>query len=1000
MREKVRFIRCFLSKKAFFTLAAMLFSLTVFAQQITVSGTVTDSKNEVLPGATVMVKGTNSGTATDIDGNFVLNVDKGATLTVSYTGYRTSEVKARESLKIVLQENDQVLNEVLVVGYGSVKRKDVTTAVSSVSTDDIDRRPLVNLGSAIQGRAAGVSVMQPNGQPGADLNIRVRGTSSFNLSNDPLYVVDGVPVDNIKFLSPNDVADIQILKDASSAAIYGSRAANGVVLITTKTGTKGDAKITFNGQFTLNQVAKKIDVLNADQYWDLMDEVGVGVEKPKTGYVDYNTDWFDETYQLGKSQNYQLSISDGTDRVKYYVSAGYQDDKGILNTSYFKRYNFRANVDSKVRSWLDVSANVSYADYSQNGAGEMGTGANRGGTVLSVINTPTYAPIWDPDKPNQYYNNFYGINNLTSPLENLARGKNNKSKEGRLLASGSLLFTFIPELTLKSTFTIDRRNSLNTGFLDPETTSYGRNQYGEGRDERAMNTVLTFDNVLTYKKTFKQAHNFEAMAGTSWTKSDYRRSHIEASHFRNGDIQTLNAANKISWTGTWTDASQWGLMSYFARVSYNWKSRYLITGNVRVDGSSRLHPDLRWGVFPSFSGAWRISSEEFMEGASSWLDDLKVRVGWGQTGNQSGLNDYAYLMRYNINRVEWWKEGQENAVPSITPANNRTNDLTWETTTQTNVGVDFSAFRNRLVINLDWYYKKTKDLLMTVNLPAGASFATTMQRNAGEISNKGVELNIQSLNFTGGEFEWSTNFNISANKNKLEKLSLVEKYPSTPVGDYITGNVVLNEPGHPLGSFYGYISDGVDPETGELMYRDLNHDGRVSSSDRTFIGDPNPKFTFGLTNTFSWKGFTLDILLQGSYGNDIYNASRIETEGMYSGRNQSARVLDRWRIPGQITDVPKAGFDAQHSTYFVEDGSYLRLKNVSLSYDIRAPFLDKWGVSKLQPYVSFQNLATWTSYMGQDPEVNQYGGDGYRQGIDWGTYPHCRSYVFGLNIEF
>ncbi len=1000
MRKKDGLLRFFLSKKAFLTMAALLFSLSVFAEQITVKGTVTDSKNEALPGATVLVKGSTAGTATDIDGNFTLGVEKGSTLVISYTGFVTKEVRARESLKVTLEENDQVLNEVVVIGYGSVKRKDVTTAVSSVSTDDIDRRPMVDLGTAIQGRAAGVSVTQPTGQPGSDLNIRVRGTTSFNLSNDPLYVVDGVPVDNIKFLSPNDVADIQILKDASSAAIYGSRAANGVVLITTKTGTKGDAKITFNGQLTLNQVAKKIDVLNADQYWELMDEIGI-VSKPTDGsYHDYNTDWFDETYTTGTSQNYQLSISDGTDKIKYYLAAGYQDEQGILNTSYFTRYNFRANVDSKVRSWLDVSANVTYADYVRNGAGEMGVGANRGGTVLSVINTPTYAPIWDPENPGQYYNNFYGVSNITSPLENLARGKNDKWKENRLLASGSLLFTFIPELTLKSTFTIDRRNSIATSFLDPIETSVGRNSYGEGEDERIMNTVLTWDNVLNYKKTFNQAHNFDAMVGSSWTKSDYRRSHIEGSNYRDGSIETLNAANKISWTGTYTDASQWALMSYFARVSYNWNSRYLLTANVRVDGSSRLHPDVRWGVFPSFSAAWRISSEEFMEGARDWLDDLKLRAGWGQTGNQQGLNDYAYLMRYKINRVDWTQTGNENAVPSITPENNRTNDLTWETTSQTNVGIDFSAFRNRLIVNLDWYYKKTSDLLMTVDLPEGASYANTMQRNAGEITNKGVEINISSRNFTGGAFEWTTDFNISFNKNELKKLTLVEKYPSTVVGDYIKDNLVLNEPGHPLGSFYGYISDGVDPETGELMYRDLNNDGRISSTDRTFIGDPNPLFTFGMTNTFMWKGFTLSVLLQGSYGNDIYNASRIETEGMYDGKNQSTRVLDRWRIPGQITDVPKAGFDAKHSTYFVEDGSYLRLKNVSLSYDIHARFLDKWGVSKLQPYVSFSNLATWTSYTGQDPEVNQYGGDGYRQGIDWGTYPHCRSYVFGLNIEF
>jgi TonB-linked SusC/RagA family outer membrane protein len=978
-------------------LLVVLITTPAYSQEtMHVKGKITDSKTgETLIGVSVVPKNAaTNGTVTDIDGVFSLNVPKGTVLTISYVGYESVEIPANsENITIQLKESSELLDEVVVIGYGSVKRKDVTTAISTVSTKDLEQRPIVSAGQAIQGKAAGVSVIQPNGAPGGEISIRVRGTTSFNGSNDPLYVVDGVPVDNLNFLSPNDISSLQILKDASSAAIYGSRAANGVIIITTKAGEKGDAKITFNAQLSLSKVSEKIKSLNTAQYKELQDEIGL-VSLPD-GLTD-QTDWFDQAYSTGNMQSYQVSISDGTDKMRYFLSAGYLDEKGVLNTAFYKRYSFRANIESDVRKWLTVSANISYSDNISNGL-TTGLGANRGGVVLSVINTPTYAPVWDTEKPNQYYNNFYGVGNITHPLENMARSKNNKNKENRLIASGSLLFKFMPELTLKSSFTLDRRNAVNTTFLDPISTAWGRNQYGEGSDSRNSNTVLVFDNILTYTKSFDK-HGIEAMAGTSWTDSDYTNSWINGSHYRNDQIQTLNAANRIAWNNTGSGASQWGIMSYFGRAAYNYDSKYLFTANIRMDGSSKLHPDHRWGTFPSFSAAWRMSSEEFMQGLE-WLDDLKIRGGWGQTGNQSGIGDYAYLQRYNINRQEWFEAGKENSVPSITQANLRTRDLKWETTSQTNIGIDFTAFNSRLTVNMDYYYKRTKDMLMWVTLPSGAAAANSIQRNEGEMTNKGFEFAISSKNLQG-VFSWDTDFNISFNKNKLEKLELQKIYNAATTSDVINETVVRNEPGRSLGGFFGYISDGVDPETGELMYRDLNGDGKISSTDRTYIGDPNPDFTFGMTNTFTWKDLTLSVFLQGSYGNDIFNASRIETEGMYDGKNQSTRVLDRWRVPGQITDIPKAGFDIKNSTYFIEDGSYLRVKDISVSYNFRNNFLKKLGISKLQPYFTANNLITWTSYKGMDPEVNQWGNNGAVQGIDWGTYPHSRSYVFGINVEF
>jgi len=978
----------------FVFLLSLCTAMVVAQQGITVSGTVTDDFDDPLPGVNVRVKGTSIGMITDANGRFQLNVPNAETILVfSYVGFVTVEIplNGRNTLNVTMTEDYAQLEEVVVIGYGTVAKKDVTTAVSIVSTKDLDERPMVSAAQAIQGKAAGVNVYQPSGTPGADMVIRVRGTTSFNGSNDPLYVVDGIPVDNINFLSPNDIAGMQILKDASSAAIYGSRAANGVVLITTRQGSTG-AKIAVNTQLGANIVSNQIKSLNAAQYKELIDEIRPGAIP--AGLTD-KTNWFDEVYGTGVTQNYQVQVSDGTERLRYFVSAGYLNEKGVLNSAFFRRYNFRANVDNQVRQWLNIAANVSYSDNASNDV-TTGAGSNRGGVVLAVVNLPTASAIKD-ETTGLYNRTFFG-QNITNPIESLEHGKNNNRRENRLIASGSTTITFAPELNLKSQFTLDRRHGLNTGF-SPPIHGDDRDDWGSAWDTRNMNTLFVFDNILTYKKTFSVHHNVEAMMGTSWTNSDWSQSYINGTHYKDASIQTLNAANRIAWDNTGSRANQWGIMSYFGRLSYNYDSKYLITMNMRRDGSSKLHPDHRWGTFPSFSAAWRLSSEEFMQDFA-WLSDMKLRAGWGQTGNQSGIGEYAYLQRYNITRQAWFETGKENSVPLLTQANLRTADLTWETTTQTNVGLDVSLLGGRLSLTMDYYYKYTKDMLMYVSLPAGAAAAGDIVRNEGEMSNRGFELTVNSRNFTG-DFEWNTDFNISFNRNKLESLELQQIYYDAETTDaFHQTRVVRNQPGRPLGGFFGYISDGVDSETGELMYRDINEDGKITASDKTFIGDPNPLFVYGLTNSFSYKNFNLNIFIQGSVGNDIFNASRGDVAGMYDLKNQSREVLRRWRTPGQVTDIPKAGFNLQPSTYFIEDGSYLRIKDVSLSYNFRGGILHKMGITRLQPYFTAHNLLTVTKYKGMDPEVNQFGNQGAVQGIDWGTYPHSKSFVFGINVEF
>jgi len=959
-------------------------------------GTVKDAGGEPLIGVSVLVKGTTSGVITNLDGEYSIHAKQGDVLVFSYVGMNAREVALSSQLvnDVILTEEAKGLDEIVVIGYGVQKRGDLTTAVSSVSTEDLDMRPITSAAQAIQGKAAGVQVIQPNGRPGAGMVIRVRGTTSMNASNDPLYVVDGVPMNNIDFLSANDIESMQIMKDASSAAIYGSRGANGVVMITTKaTVPKDRSSISFSTYRGITNISRRIESLNLAEYKEYLSDLQSSVVLPD-GLTD-QTNWFDETFTTGIRNNYQLSASGTSNKVNYFLSGGYTDETGIINTTAFKRFNFRSAVDAELFKWLTVSGNISYSNNISIGDIISGTGSNRGGVILSVINTPTYAPIWDTDNPKHYYNRFFGVSNITHPLENLARTKNNKHNTHRLLATGKSVISFMPDLKLSSSITGDMTYYNYTSFLDPISTSYGRGQFGEAQDNRSFGAVMMLDNILTYNKKIN-LHSFEAMAGTSYTVSDWSESYQFASHFANDLVQTLNAANKIS-PGNGTTASQWAIMSYLGRISYNYDSKYLATFNVRADGSSKLAPSGRWGYFPSFSAAWRASSEKFLADVH-WLDDLKLRAGWGQTGNQDGLGDYAYLERYNFNRIEWWKPGQGDAVPTYSQASLSSSDLTWETTTQTNIGLDLTMFQSRLTMNLDYYFKRTTDMLMWVTLPAGSAAVNSIQRNEGEMTNRGVELSVSSKNFVG-DFKWSTDFNISHNKNRLESLVFKQVYYDARVTDILSDYAVKNMPGRPLGGFWGYESTGVDPETGELIYVDKNNDDFINASDRTYIGDPNPDFTFGMTNIFSYKNFNLSILLQGTYGNDIFNVSRIESEGMYDAKNQSKRVIDRWRRPGMITSIPKAGYDMKISSYFVEDGSYLRIKDVTLSYDFDMNWMKKVGIRKIQPYATVTNLFTFTKYLGFDPEVNQWGNSGNVQGIDYGTYPQTRSFIVGLNIE-
>ena len=1014
------------------------FMSVLWGQSITVKGNVTSKTDgqPVIGASVVEATATANGTITDLDGNFTLSVPANSTLKITYIGYKPVTVKSAAIVNVLLEEDTQMVDEVVVTGYTTQRKADLTGAVSVVKVDEIQKQGENNPVKALQGRVPGMNITA-DGNPSGSATVRIRGIGTLN-NNDPLYIIDGVPTKaGMHELNGNDIESIQVLKDAASASIYGSRAANGVIVITTKQGKKGQIKINFDASVSASMYQSKMDVLNTEQYGRAMWQAYVNDgENPNGNALGYNynwgynangnpvlygmslskyldskntmpvadTDWFDEITRTGVIQQYNLSVSNGSEKGSSFFSLGYYKNLGVIKDTDFDRFSARMNSDYKL---IDDILTIGQ-HFTLNRTSEVQA---PGGIIETALDIPSAIPVYASD--GSWGGPVGGWPDRRNPRAVLEYNKDNRYTYWRMFGDAYVNLSLFKGFNVRSTFGLDYANKQARYFTYPyqegTQTNNGKSAV-EAKQEHW--TKWMWNAIATYQLEIGK-HRGDVMAGMELNRED-------DSHFSGYKEDFSILTPDYMWPDAGSGTAQaygagegYSLVSFFGKMNYSYADKYLLSLTLRRDGSSRFGKNHRYATFPSVSLGWRITQESFMK-ELTWLDDLKLRASWGQTGNQEISN----LARYTIYAPNYGTTdsfgGQSygtayditgsnggGTLPSGFKRNQIGNDnIKWETTTQTNIGLDLTVLNGRLTFNADYYYKKTKNMLMNVSLPAGAAAATSIARNEGEMVNKGFEFSISSKNFRGGAFTWDTDFNISFNRNKLTKLELQKVYYDAKTADVVNDYVVRNEPGRALGGFYGYISDGVDPETGELMYRDLNHDGKISSSDRTYIGDPNPDFTYGMTNTFSWKGFNLSIFIQGSYGNDVYNASRIETEGMYDGKNQSTRVLGRWRIPGQITDVPKANFKLLNSTYFVEDGSYLRLKDVSLSYNVKGKLLKKWGITRLQPYFTATNLLTWTSYSGMDPEVNQWGNSGTVQGIDWGTYPHCRSYVFGINVEF
>lgn len=984
-------------------LIGMLLPMCMFAQQITVQGVVKDQTGETVIGASVMEKGTTNGTITGIDGDFSLNMSPNGTLVVSFVGYKTQEVqvKGQKQLQVVLSEDTEMLDEVVVIGYGTMKKSDLTGAVSSIGNKDIKDSPVSNLGQAIQGKISGVQIVDA-GKPGDNVSIKIRGLGSIN-NCDPLVVIDGVPTDlGLSSLNMADVERLDVLKDASATAIYGSRGANGVVMITTKRGTEGKGKLAVSANYSFQNATNVPSLLNAAQYAELSNDMMVNSgrnpnpEWANPSELGAGTDWMDELLRTGVMQNYTVSYSGGNEKSHYYVSGGFLDQSGIVKSVNYRRFTFQSNSDAQVLKWLKFSNNITFsADTKKSGSYNIGDALK----ALPIYPVENEDGSWSgPDGNSEWYGS---TRNPIGPTE-----LNKSQTDGyNFLANLTAELTFTKWLKFKSTFGYDAK----FWFIDNFTPKYNWKPTPTEETSRYKSDNKSFtylwDNYFLFDHTFAEKHRVGLMAGMSaqWNTHDYLNAQKNVFMFDN--VHEMDNGEEMYAIGG--NETEWALLSYMARVNYSYEDRYLLTTTIRRDGSSRFGKKHRWGTFPSVSVAWRASQEKWFP-KNDYINDLKVRAGYGVTGSQASVGNYSYLASYNTSVYPFGiSSGNQTALVSSTLANPY---IHWEEVAQTNIGFDTSLFNSRVMFSFDAYLKETRDMLVKASIPITSGFedTTTTYTNAGKVRNQGIEMSLHTINLTG-ELGWETNLTATYNKNKIKDLnSDVPYYINQINNSYVT----MLAKDYPINVFYGYVTDGIfqnqsevnthavqpGAEPGDIRFRDLNNDGVINDSDRTVIGNPNPSWLFSMNNSLSYKGFELSVFLQGIAGNKIYNANNIDNTGMAAAYNQTIDVLERWQGEGTSNSMPRAVFgdpnqNTRVSDRFVENGSYLRLKNITLSYTFPKQWLQKARIENARLSLSCENVATITGYSGFDPEVGI-------NGIDQNRYPISRTFSVGLNFNF
>ena len=1029
------------------------------AIQKTISGKVTDENGSSIAGANVTVKGTTVGTLTDPDGKYKLTLPENATtLVISFIGYLAQEVTIGDKsvIDVVLVAEIQALSEIVVVGYGTQRKSDLTGSISSVKSKDLVQLPVMRADQQLQGRAAGVVVTNTDGAPGGNTTVRIRGSNSITGGNSALIVIDGFQGGNLSAINPNEIESVEVLKDASATAIYGSRGANGVILVTTKKGKAGVPVVDYTYTFGLQNLGHKIDLVDAGDYAQLANDYKATQNRngvptlPFTQqqidqlYITGGTDWQDEIYRTAPLQMHQLSFSGGNDNIKYFAAGGYYDQDGLIINTNFKRVTLRSNIDLNVNKWLTAGVNVN-AIKDKGNVPPFGEGTRYvdilGQVVNAVLRFDPVTPVYDENGNFSRPPTTYGDRDVWNPVAT-TQGAYNESNDMTTNLNTYLDFKLMKGLSFRITAAAGITNSGKETYYS-HITQNGETSDGVGELTEAKYVYFQNSNILTYDKTFNVKHHLTLTGVAEMQSYTDNGSYINASGFFNDatGINDLGQANLINEKSSYD--TKRAINSYMGRVNYGFNNKYLVTFSYRADGSSVFGANNKWGYFPSASLAWRASEEDFISNLNIF-SDLKFRGSWGITGNQA-IAPYTTLdaitSGYNY---PYDGTGSTNIGFAATRAANP--NLKWESTTQTNFGVDMGFFKGRLTATVDIYKKVTEDLLLSRPVPSYTGF-TLLLDNVGSVQNKGLEITVGGDPFVG-DFRWNTSANITFNRSEV--LELLEGQQFMPIrtstgGGYqiwATGNnnALMNlEVGKPFGSMRGFVNLGTWSESereqaaafgqlpGDPKWKDIAGatdaegnpipDGRISTADLTTIGNTSPKFVFGWSNSLSYKNFTLTFLIQGSQGNDLFNATRIKTEGPTNGA--SPNLKNRWTIDNQNTDVPAfidqltrdaAGLTSKvnlgrsaynRSTRWIEDGSYVRLKNVTFGYNLPKSLVSKVGLQNLRLFVTATNLLTLTNYSGYDPEVSSYNvGTDAARGIDISNYPTVKTLTFGINLTF
>lgn len=1053
--------------KSWAILLLMLISVSVANAQDKVSGVVKDDTGETMPGVSVTVKGSKSvGAVTDIDGNFTINVSRGAVLTFSFLGYNPQEVKATpgKQMIITMQEDNKTLNEVVVVGYQPVRQRDLTGAVSKADVKGLTSTPVSSFDQTLGGRLAGVNVSSNEGMPGGKMNMVIRGNNSLTQENSPLYVVDGFPVEDASVASsinPLDIQSVNVLKDASATAIYGARGANGVVIITTKSGQEGKPKVTYDGSYGWQKISNNIDMMNAYQFVELQNEMYP--KEMQTKYLanyegkqwtldDYKNiaqyNWQDMIFQTAPIQNHSIGLTGGSKEVRYNASISYFDQDGIVINSNYNRLQGRMGSTYK-KDKLKINLNVNYSRTNQDGASpsqQSYTGMNN--LFYSVWG---YRPVTQPGLPlsslleNATDDDVNGTNDYRfNPYMDLNNAYNHTLNQYTQF-NGYLEYEFMKGLKLKVSggFTDSRYNNDN---FNNSKTRYGSrlsNDKVNARVVRSSRATWLNENTLTYQTNIKKKHFFNTLLGFSLQNSDYDYYSFKTIHIPN---ESLGMAGMSQGTPTTTVStkSSWSMISYFGRFNYNYYSKYYATFTMRADGSSKFRKGNRFGYFPSGSLAWNVAEENFMKPLRMYIDNAKIRLSWGLTGNNR-VSEYASYGLMDVQK-SWNGQVTLGSIPSgVYPLNgNQSNvgmvpttvpnkDLKWETTEQWNLGFDLSFLQERIGLTVDLYRKNTRDLLLNSNLPLSSGFVSAM-KNIGKVRNQGIELTLNTTNIKTKKFEWTSNFNIAFNQNRVTELAEGQNALLTAAQfdqNFNQQSSYIAIKGKSMGTMYGYIYDGTykldefdksgntytlkanvphfsgenNTQPGMPKYRDINGDGVVDSNDYTVIGNGLPTHTGGFTNNFAYAGFDLSIFFQWSYGNDILNANRLFFESSWNTSrdlNQFASYANRWTFDNPTSDIPRAINSASNKVFssrIIEDGSFLRLKTLTLGYTLPKAVVTRLHIDNLRVYFAAQNLFTITDYSGYDPEVS-IRNNALTPGLDFSAYPRARQFSFGLHIGF